>query len=197
MKNILRFCLFPLLLCFCVSSKSNEDSIPTMEFSVSDSLLQKPVTDKELGISFRPPVGWNALSNNSLEQKINAMLSDKALSRERAYIFHDKQLTAFLVLNNAPYFNADNGKMSIQKVEEKYHKQFPQSEINTCIFKKDVFRVHQIVVNLGKIVLVRLFFDTEKRPAFEASFIFPAESYQERMKTVESVVGSIHSVGKR
>ncbi len=57
--------------------------------------------------------------------------------------------------------------------------------------KKDALRVHEMVVNLGKIVLVTLFFDSEKRPVIEASFILPADSYQERMKTVESVIGAI------
>jgi hypothetical protein len=187
MKNKLQFCLFPLLLCFCVSSKSNEDNLPTMEFSVIDSLLQKPVIDKELGISFRPPKNLDTLKGDSLIRKLNDLIAEKSTRQERRYIYSDSLFTSFFILNNSVSVDTKN-------IEEKYRKKFPQSEIRTGVFKKDSFRVHQIIMNLGKVVLVRLFFDSNKSVPFEVSFVFPSETYSEQMKKVESVIGSIKPI---
>jgi len=197
MKNKLRFCLFPLLFCFCVSSKSNEDNLPTMEFSIIDSLLQKPVMDKELGISFRPPKNLDTLKSDSLVKKLNDLIAEKSTRQERRYIYSDSLFTFFFVLTKSVSFDVKNGVMALKNIEENYRKKYPQSEINAGIFKKDALRVHQIVVNLGKIVLVTLFLDSEKRPVIEANFILPADSYQEKMKSVESVIGAIQPIEKR
>jgi hypothetical protein len=184
MKNMLRYCLLPLLFCFCVSSKSNEADIPILEFAVIDSLLQKPVKDKELGISFRPPKNMDTLKSDSLVKKLNGLIVEKSTRQERRYIYSDSLFTSFFILNNAV-------SVDIKNIEEKYRKKFPQSEIRTGVFKKDSFSAHQIVLNLGKVVLVRLFFDAKKSIPFEVSFIFPSDTYSEQMKKVESVIGSI------
>jgi hypothetical protein len=130
-----------------------------------------------------------------LVKKTSGLIVEKSIKQERSYVFCDSFLTFFFVLNKAVSFDVKNGDMSLQNIEENYQKKFPQSETKTGVFKRGPFRVHQIVVNLGKIILMSLYLDSEKGPSIEASFIIPASSYQGQLKIAESVIGSIQPAG--
>jgi hypothetical protein len=191
MRKKAHFCVVPLLLCLCFSSKSNENKIQVLEFAVVDSLLQKPVIAENLNISFRPPARWSPAINDSLVQKIKESASRNGAPGTCDYLFADTLSRAFFILSRNSSFNPKNGDSLLLKIEESYHAQFPKSETRRTAFKKDSFRVHQIMVNLGTTVVLRMFFNAEKCPPFEAAFIFPGGSFVEQMKKIESVIGSI------
>jgi len=98
---------------------------------------------------------------------------------------------SILLLNQAMLFTAKNGEESLKKIGELCKKQFPRSEIHTFIFLKKPFLVHQIIANMGKMVLVSLFFNNEDCHPFGVHFLLPYATFSEQMKIVESVAGSI------
>ncbi|HAJ78609.1 MAG TPA: hypothetical protein DCO75_02460 [Fibrobacteres bacterium] len=183
--------LLPLiLLCFCFSSKSNESNIQNLEFTVVDSLLQKPIIDKNLNISFRPPKHLNILESDSLKKMLKGLIADKGKEKYR-YIFCDSLFNVFFIFGSASSFDFKNSDKALQSLKVKYHEIYPQSESKSGIFLKYPFRVHQIIVGMGKLTFLRMFFDSKKCVPFEVDFIIPTDSYSEQMKIVESVIGSI------
>lgn len=184
--------LLPLMLCVCTAPKSSTDQeINAMEFEVVDSLLQKPIVDNDLKISFRPPMHWKAVANDSVIREINRTVLDKNPLSIRAHIFYDARVRSIFILDGAPHFNRTRADSLVKKIALEYKSRFPKSEFKTALFAKNEFIVHQIILNLGALVVVSLFFDATSYPPFETRFILPFNGYSEEMKKVESVVGSI------
>ena len=101
---------------------------------------------------------------------------------------------AFMVVEKNAAIDAQKGSTFLSDLEQSYKRQIPQSEIRTVMFKKYDFRVYQIIVNAGPVVLVSLFFNAETCSPFKISFLLPFNSFAEHMKIVESVIGSVNPI---
>ena len=168
-----------------------------MEFSIVDSLLQKPIADYDLKISFRPPMHWNSVANDSIIREMNRTVLEKNPLSDHAHVFYDTIVHSIFILDGAPFFNRNNGDSLLQKIGLDYKSKFPQSEFKTALFGKNDFVVHQIIVNTGAVVIVSLFFNATSCPPFETRFLLPFNRYSEEMKKVESVIGSIALLTQR
>jgi hypothetical protein len=183
------------MICLCGGPKSKDENIQSLGFVVNDSLLQKPVIDSILKISFSPPKNWISTPSDTLLKLVEKIVLENKIGGENTHMYCDRASRSFLIVNQTAFFNGTGGPESLKKLEDLCKKQFPQSETRTIVFLKKPFLVNQIIANLGTMVLVSLYFKSDECRPFAVNFLVPMATFSEHMKIVESVVGSVHPIG--
>lgn len=82
----------------------------------------------------------------------------------------------------------------IKEMENIYKKKSPNCEVHKAAFLKKDFIVNQVIINMGKMVIVSFFFSDNQNKFFSMKFLIPFETFSEKMKIIESVIGSIKVV---
>jgi hypothetical protein len=196
-----RIAIFILLVAaasYSGCSKGDAGStLDELQFSVNDSLVAQPVSDAQLGISFRPPRGWVRVEQRLIdsaraiaEQKMGQNFDRNETARA---IYVDSASKSSLAIMQLDSFDVSDSSRSIKEYVQKLRAADPDLQIETALFKKGDYRVHQVrVVSLNSVTL-RMIFDnlTKRAPVFAFNSTLPRDSFSTKARAIESSVGSL------
>ncbi|MCH8293797.1 hypothetical protein IH992_22165 [Candidatus Poribacteria bacterium] len=180
----------------CDSSKSQKSRYETLVFNVDETLLEPAIMDADLNISIAAPKNWTAIDDSVLAQVItqSSDMLMQGLQMEPRWIFLNHPSQAMCVVSRLNALDITQGETVLKELEVAYSTQFPNAVIQSTIFLKEEFRVHQLMVNSSQFVLIKLLCDAPEILPFEVDYFIPKKVYEQELRAIESSIGSIHSV---
>ena len=169
-------------------AEESEQRYEELRFEVNEQLLQEVVVVRELGVSYRPPAGWQEIVGEQLD-----------LFRVQVYpLLYDEEHFDLLRLHLDPgsgsmYVltalgeDAEAGAAAARERHEEAGYDLSHTE-----FRKERFVVRQLLFQAGNTVVFRMFFSAPTlEQDFEASFLIPLGSYEDVARVIESAIGAI------
>lgn len=185
-----------LVLAGCIGCSKEDGGVPslrTMNFGLTDSLLSPGISDSMLGISFRPPKGWESVAQETIEELMAKTGVRSAIPMPAGRAFRDSTTNALLFVAALDTLNAIRGDSVLQRYVEFYRRMNDSSRVQTDVFKKDAFIVRQLLLMSPSSVLFKMIFEqpTPDLFPFEFNFAIPRHAYVHHAKTIESVMASV------
>jgi len=165
----------------------------TLVFKVDDTLLEPAITDTNLKICISAPKNWKPI-DNSLLKHINTSLGDaltQGLQIKPKWIFFNNQSQAMCVVSKLDLVDIAQGEKVLKELKEAYRLKLSDATVQSAIFLKDDFRVHQLMVNSSKSVIIKMLLDAPEVPVFEVDYVVPRQVYARELRAIESSIGSI------
>jgi hypothetical protein len=181
----------------CKEGNTPGSTLEEMNFNVTDSLLAPAVSDPQLGASFRPPRGWGRVDQRIVDsaRAIAAAQAGSSIDKSETvhYVFADSVSRGFLAVMRLDTFDVGDSSASVKGYVEKLRAADPDLRIETALFRKGDFRVHQVRAVSPSSVTLRMTFDNlEKRaPILAFNYVLPREQYESKAREIESSVGSL------
>ncbi len=174
-----------LALLFLVAC-SKTSSVPELSFTVNEELLSEAVIDSIFNYSYQPPKGWES-ANDVIMEAISFQLNKKDSDLLRnLHVFIAPEQKGFLagsvILDDALQANS----RFITSLEDKYPQmQFGEYTSGKLYFYQYMFTNENNFVNIKLLIPL-----AEMQTAMFDIFI-DKDYYNEQVRTVESVIGSI------
>jgi len=194
-KISLKIIFFQLLILIisCSSDKTTTtDNIEVLQFQVDSTLLNPIFTDTALNMQFCPPKNWRQMPPDSVAL-VRASLSSMDAPQEKLQVkevFLNTSQKSFAALSTF-----ENGSDSlIQQMLTHYERIFNKSKawnsVKKSSFKINDFTAHQFLLTNKDWVSFKLLF-TEPNPIpFQLDYTMPLATYVEKVKILESSIGS-------
>lgn len=180
----------------CDSSKSQKSRYETLVFNVDDALLEPAIMDVDLNISIAAPKNWTTIDNSIFAEVLSQ--SDDTLMQgfqmEPRWLFLNHPSQAMCVVSRINALDITQGEAVLKELEVAYNTQFSDAVVQSAIFLKEEFRVHQLMVSSSQFVLIKLLCDAPEIPPFAVDYFIPKNVYERELRAIESSIGSIHSV---
>ncbi len=174
----------------CENTKPPDESLV---FQVDQTRLEPAITDPTLKIEIAAPKGWTVLDDGTLAQVID-QLDDtltQGLQMTPQWVFLNEATRAMCVVSRLEAVKATPDGTLLQTLESAYRSQFPMAKVQRATFRKDAFRVHQLIVVATDFVLIKLICDAPKSPVFEVDYVVPRDVYKQELRAIESSIGSL------
>jgi hypothetical protein len=169
-----------------------------VEFEVVPEYLDDPYQSPELGIRFRPPLGWQPLEPDQREQVADALLAEQGDARHSlslVEIFLRAETLSFAVLSRVTLEDApiDDIADYANAFEESLGP--PNEEIRaTARFSVGGVPVTQIRHALGDRIVFTLVFPSAAGEVLRIDFSIPASAYEEEGIKLESSIGTLQRI---
>jgi len=191
--------LFTLGTIGCAQREEEKSSnLGPVVFNVVDSLLAKTVTDSVLMISYRSPSGWKEIPSRILDSAMKTvdirLNTASDITKLRSGYF-DKSSGSILLFSRIDSFDVSDSSITMRNMAEYYRKTDSTASIQANVFLTGPFKVHQLLVTSKSRVIIKMVLNVADPapPIFDMTFYIPMAFYTQKVKTVESVVGSIHT----
>jgi hypothetical protein len=163
-------------------------TITEMEFNVDSSIVNKPVTDTSLGISYAVPAAWHAIqaSDEALKQVNtgNVRISNMLRDTSGNVLF---SLTDVRQVPDSVFKQLDENFKTVLNPTGAW------SNIQRDEFITAGYQVKQYVMSKQGQTFFKMLFGDRMRPSFQLDYSVIVDSaYTLNTKTLESIVGSIH-----
>ena len=175
--------------------REQPDDTPELVFSVNEALLGEEVRLPAQEIRFRPPAGW-------------APLSEQDIDRVREAV--DNENHAFTLDPLSAYVEADGGSLlSVARLEVAQRGTFRErmaaygafleaqageDSLQQATFRRDAMPVAQFLHQQPDLVHFKLVVEGGGPDLVQFDFIVPRSRYPEHVRSIESVIGSIHQL---
>lgn len=201
MKN--QFVIYVFLKCISVISilsfvgcdkpNVNDKSYETLSFNVDESKIEPVVIDAELKIKLGSPKGWKRVEESILSQVVKAVDTSpiEGLEIVPRSIFLQEKSKAICIVSKVDWTGIVPDETLLQNLTIAYQKQNPKATVKQGVFKKDAFRIHQLMVITSEFILIKLICDSPETLVFEVDYRVPIEVYKSELSGIESSIGSI------
>lgn len=165
----------------------------SLVFHVDETRLEPAITDPTLKIEIAAPKGWKVIDDATLTQVIDQLGDTLAqgLQITPRWVFLNEATRTMCVVSKLEGVKASPDETLLQTLENAYRNQFPMGKVQRATFRKDAFRVHQLIVVATDFVLIKLICDALKSPVFEVDYVVPSDVYQRELRAIESSIGSL------
>ncbi len=185
------FLLSSLLLIFFLSCKpGSRDTVTEMEFTVDSTIVDLPVQDTSLNITYRIPSAWiNIKPEGDAVQQANAgnlRISNMIKHPASDVVF---ALTDVRNVPDSTFRNLDEHFETVLNPNNTW------SDIQRATFRHAGYDVKQYVMSRQGHTFFKMLFGDRQRPAFQVDYsVMIDSSYAQHTKTLESIIGSLHSL---
>ena len=180
----------------CDPPNSKKPTIETLVFDVDLTRLELAIEDAALNIEMAAPKGWKAIDESMLGQVIDGLGEKFTRGFQMAprWVFLNEGTRAMCAVSRLEGAEGIPDETALESLEAAYRDEFPKATIQSAIFMKDAFRVHQLMVVTSGFVLIRLICDASENPVFEVDYVVPRDVYEAELRSIESSIGSINLV---
>lgn len=192
MNFLQRNLLLPFLLVVFITSckPSSRETITEMEFTVDTTVVDMQVQDTSLDIAYRIPSDWiNIKPEGDAVQQANAgnlRISNMIKHPSSEVVF---ALTDVRGVPDSTFKNLDANFQTVLNPNNTW------SDIQRAPFRHAGFDVKQYVMSRQGQTFFKMLFGNKERPEFQIDFsVMIDSSYAQHTKTLESIVGSLHSL---
>jgi hypothetical protein len=171
-----------------------------LTFNVDGSLLSAGIQDSVLLISFQSPKGWHRLPRTIIEKaQQSAQEKFEGTSRGNAshslevrHAWNDTTTGGVMTVSRLTTFDPSDSSRTIREYENLYRESTPDADIKKGVFYTNGLKVHQLRCSSFDRVLFKMVFTNERLPyAVQFDFSIPRDTYQQLIRTIESVTGSV------
>ena len=168
----------------------------SLVFHVDKTRLEPAITDSMLKIEIAAPKGWKVIDDATLAQVIDRLgdTLTQGLQMTPRWVFVNEATRAMCVVSRLEGVKATSDETLLQTLESAYRSQFPMGKVQRATFRKDAFRVHQLMVVASNFVLIKLICDAPEPPVFEVDYVVPSDVYQQELRAIESSIGSLNLI---
>ena len=205
MKNrskIIQILLCAIIICSfvgCDSPNKKRQPYETLAFNVDQTLLEPVLTDTELNITIAAPKNWKKIDDSVFAQVINELdlqLTENIKLVPR-WIFLNENSLAMCIVSKLNGVGIAPDENLLKNLATAYQNQFPKATVKQAVFRKDAFRIHQLMVIADDFVLIKLICDAPKTLIFEVDYRVPRDVYKTELQAIESSIGSINLIHKQ
>ena len=199
MKN--RSVFFQLLLCSlvisgfvgCDAPNTRKHAYETLTFQVDETRLEPAIADTTLSIKIAAPKHWKKIDEAMLAQVIKALDTHPIpeLQPVPRWIFLNAASRAMCIVSTFNNVNVAPDATLLKTLTIAYQNQFPNATVQSAIFMKDAFRIHQLMVSAADFVHIKLICDAPETLVFEVDYRVPRDVYPTELRAIESSIGSI------
>ena len=174
----------------CENPKPSDESLV---FHVDKTRLEPAVTDPTLKIEIAAPKDWKVIDDATLAQVIDRLgeTLTQGIQMTPRWVFVNEATQAMCVVSRVEGVKITPDGTLLQTLESAYRSQFPMGKIQRATFRKDAFRMHQLMVVAADFVLIKFICETPESPVFEIDYVVPSEVYQQELRAIESSIGSL------
>lgn len=177
-------------------------NLPEMQFNVRDSLLGELVKEPALGMEFKPPKGWSRVDQRLIDSARNVAMQQVGVASDQGeqvrLLFIDSLTNSALAIVKVDSFQAAeylaDSSITVRNYIAKLRAANPSLKIDTDLYRRGSFRIHQVRSAAPASVTVRMIFDNideEGAPVFALNWVLPTSQYSAKAYEVESSVGSL------
>lgn len=179
------------IACDPPSQKRGEE---TLVFNVNQTLLEPAITDTTLNITMAAPKAWEKMDDALFAEVMEQVAPHLRQGLELAprWIFMNVRSRAMCIVSQVNGVDITPDDTFLETQEAAYRDAFPEAVVQRAIFRKDAFRVYQLMVNASDVVLIKLICDAPETLMFEVDYVVPKAVYAAELRAIESSIGSIH-----
>lgn len=190
-----------LLLCGMLSGAfiacdppSQKRAEETLVFNVNQTLLEPAIRDTTLNITMAAPKAWEKMDDALFAEVMEQVAPHLRQGLELAprWIFMNVRSRAMCIVSQVNGVDITPDDTFLETQESAYRDAFPEAVVQRAIFRKDAFRVYQLMVNASDVVLIKLICDAPETLMFEVDYVVPKAVYAAELRAIESSIGSIH-----
>ncbi len=189
MRKILLLLLIPSTIFLSCKKEILKEN--TLQFRVNKALLNnEEINDNILNLSYRIPVGFNAVKlNNTLSLKEINLDSISSLPLENRSFYFDKKHFSFLIISLVK--NGIKKEKAIESLKKHSNRKTLWKEYNFTTFTNNQIAFYQFILQSNDYVIFKLLVSQHKNLS-EINYIIPKRFYtNEVAKKLESSIGSI------
>jgi hypothetical protein len=191
--------LIPLILVCNKDKDSVQHGLERLSFTVNKSLLGKPYEDNELDFSFSPPLGWEMMSQETIQQARDKLaqttIAVPDVTVELQQFFLDKNTGASCVLSKITGVATDSiGMERLDAYAQAALSRFAETDTRQGLFVHKHFWVHQTLIMSETMVTFKLIFPQSSYNSFQLDYVIPRKFYKEKLEAIESSIGSVSSL---
>ncbi len=178
----------------CDAPNSQKRAEETLVFNVDATLLEPAITDTTLNITMAAPKEWKKIDDALLAKVIEQVAPHLRQEFELAprWIFMNVRSRAMCIVSQVNGVEIAPDDTLLETQESAYRDAFPEATVERATFRKDAFRIHQLMVSAPDFVLIKLICDAPETLIFEVDYVVPKAVYAAELRAIESSLGSIH-----
>lgn len=166
----------------------------TLVFNVDATRLEPAITDTMLNITMAAPKEWKKIDDAVLAQVMEQVTPrlEQGLKLVPRWIFMNVRSRAMCIVSQVNSVEIALDDTLLEAQENAYRDAFPEATVRRATFRKDAFRIHQLMVSAPDVVLIKLICDAPETLIFEVDYVVPKAVYAAELRAIESSIGSIH-----
>lgn len=178
----------------CDAPPSQKRAEETLVFNVNQTLLEPAITDTTLNITMAAPKAWEKMDDALLAKVMEQVAPHLRQGLELAprWIFMNARSRAMCIVSQVNGVEIAPDDTLLETQENAYRDAFPEAAVRRATFRKDAFRVYQLMVSASDVVLIKLICDAPETLIFEVDYVVPKAVYAAELRAIESSIGSIH-----
>lgn len=187
--------VFVFLVLSCDQSK-NKTGLQELTFNVNVNLLNPEIADSVLGITYNPPLGWNQVDSVSflkignLFQSQNTILKDYNIRN----IYRDDSTFSMLIVADLSGISDSSLNRKIQQISSMQRDTTQKLSLKYGEFTYNGFDIKQFLLQNPSFINFKLFFVKRGRQNFLLEYILPLKVYAEKIRIIESSIGSLTKI---
>lgn len=194
MFKLVIFYIVILFLAGCHSDNREAMEKSEVKFDVNPALLGNEIKDRELGIKFSPPVGWEMLDSAMfavISEKLSKEYQQETIIVVPKHIFSYEGGKALLAVSSFTASEEDSSSV-FKNYSNLLLKKFDSLQLKYAEFTKDGINLRQHLIQTDTHVNFKLLFATGNGKYCQFDYILLRAVYDEsKAKAVESSIGSI------
>lgn len=158
-------------------------------FNVNPSLLGELFSNDKIGINLRVPKGWKKISQKEL-LLVKKKLNEKNIEGIIPLQFYvDKNEGSMCIIST--FEKNKRIKRIVSEYKVRLKKYFSTSKITYTSFYKDDIKFYQFQIITEKFINIKLFLLSKYKNIIQIDYIVPSIIYNDKLKSIESSIGSI------
>jgi hypothetical protein len=184
------------VLSMCTEKKGDKRT-SDMTFKVDMALLEEPLRDEKLGISFSPPKGCVPVSPKILQQTKTLLeqhmgLNDPLLVQPR-HIFLNQEARFLCALSRLPTVHNDSSLAAYKKyVSDK----MAMMDIKQAYYPYRGLEIFQMRMESEEMIAFKLIIPQTDSSSFQLDYVIPKPVYMKNLEAIESSIGSLEKLGR-
>lgn len=185
------------ILVACDAPNTQKRAEETLVFNVDKTRLEPAIRDATLRITMAAPKEWKQIEDAVMLAKFTEQV-EKQLTQGLAlaprWLFLNARSRAMCFVSAVNGVDIAPDDTLLQRLEIAYRDAFPKAQVKRTTFRKDAFRIHQLMVSTPDFVLIKLICDAPETLIFEVDYVVPTSVYAAELRAIESSIGSIHVI---
>ena len=190
------FIHFSFFSCSSDTRPANDRSIPLMEFVVDQALLGDVFRDSTLNVEFQPPARWTKADAQTKEMVAALIDSLSRYPVRLTEIFYDSASQSVAVLSDLSEVDTELYGKITSEYEQVFNAGKTWDDVKMATFRFNNLTAHQLLLQNQQMVNFKLLFFKNLDNKFQVDYIVPRQVYAEKVRHIESSIGSIRRMKK-
>lgn len=203
-SNILAAAVFFMIINYAGCKNQNQLNKPetpmTLEFSVDTALLERPVLQTNLNLTYASPLNWKSINQDDFEKlklSIAGNITDSGfVNIVPVNLFAADSLKGILAVSEVEFSKTKDEEneiyfRSLNEYRELLYEKFKENKITETEYLKDGIRIKQFLIQMPDRVFFKLIFRNNNGKIIQFDYITKREYYIAAVKSIESSIGSI------